>query len=187
MDNGTDGHLSRKAPLTEGEKTLEDVKQAEAEASRGTSARSSHVGRGLKFPMSDEATTALQNLMESNENLVQLVLMTPSHTIFSCNNLHQRIDLPTEKIELAEISISDADDLSQAITEDEPRFSLYRYGHEFEGQHLSPIVFVYTCPNGAKVRERMVYAAARASVIAYANYEAGLRVEKKVRQAGFLN
>ncbi|KAI9782320.1 MAG: Twinfilin-1 [Peltula sp. TS41687] len=158
-----DKHESLNAPLTEEEKTLEDVKQAEAEASRGTSARSSHVNHGMNFPMSEEAATALTNLKESEENLVQL-----------------RIDLPTEQIELAKSSMCDADDISQAISEDEPRFSFYRYTHEFEAQHLSPIFFVYTCPSGAKIKERMVYASARASVIAYASYEAGLEVQKKL-------
>lgn len=71
----TDERFSRKAPLTEEEKTLEDVRQAEAEASQGTSARSSHIKHGLNFPVSQEATTALSNLMESDENLVQLVYM----------------------------------------------------------------------------------------------------------------
>lgn len=64
---------SRKAPLTEEEKTLEDVRHAEAGASRGTSARSSHVSNGLAFPMSQEAIESLQGLRDGIENLVQLV------------------------------------------------------------------------------------------------------------------
>lgn len=105
-----------------------------------------------------------------------------SSMAFPRHNIQQKIDLPTETIELVNTSVSDAEDVSRAISDDEPRFSLYRYTHEFEGQHLSPIVFIYTCPSGAKVKERMVYASSRASVIAYASNEVGLKVEKKVRQ-----
>lgn len=66
-------HGELNAPLTEEEETLQGVKDAEAEASRGTTSRSSHVSSGLNFPISDEALTALRRLTEGSENLVQLV------------------------------------------------------------------------------------------------------------------
>ena len=62
-----------KAPLTEEEQTLQGVRDAEAEASRGTTARSSHVSSGLSFPMSEDALSALKSLSNGNDNLVQLV------------------------------------------------------------------------------------------------------------------
>ena len=63
----------RTAPLTAEEQALEGVKQAEAEASRGTSTRSSHVSSRVGFPVTDDAKRALQDLRSSDENLVQLV------------------------------------------------------------------------------------------------------------------
>ena len=72
-----------KAPLTNEEQTLQDVKKAEAEASRGTGARSSHVSSGVSFPMSEDARRALQGLMSASENLVQLVcyvVLVPRHS-----------------------------------------------------------------------------------------------------------
>ena len=63
----------RKAPLTEEEQTLESVRQAEAEASTGTTARSSHVKNSLAFPVSDQAREALRELARGTDNLVQLV------------------------------------------------------------------------------------------------------------------
>lgn len=71
-----DKHGELKAPLTEEEQTLQGVKEAEAEASRGTSARSSHVSSGLSFPMSADALAALKALPDGQENLVQLVRLT---------------------------------------------------------------------------------------------------------------
>ena len=67
-------HGELKAPLTEEEKTLQGVKEAEAEASRGTTSRSSHVSSGLSFPISDAALQALRSLTGGSDNLVQLVL-----------------------------------------------------------------------------------------------------------------
>ena len=68
-----DKHGELKAPLTEEEQTLQGVKAAEAEASMGTTTRSSHVSGSLSFPMSDSAQQALKNLPMGNDNLVQLV------------------------------------------------------------------------------------------------------------------
>lgn len=69
-------HVELKAPLTEEEQILQGVKEAEAEASQGTSARSSHVSSGLSFPLSTAALAALKGLSEGQENLVQLVCIT---------------------------------------------------------------------------------------------------------------
>ena len=62
-----------KAPLTEEEEALQETKEVEAQVSRGTTARSSHVSSGLSFPMSKNALDALRRLTNSTENLVQLV------------------------------------------------------------------------------------------------------------------
>ena len=68
-----DKHGELKAPLTEEEQTLRGVKEAEAEASMGTTSRSSHVGGPLSFPLADPARQALKALPEGADNLVQLV------------------------------------------------------------------------------------------------------------------
>ena len=78
-----DAHGAQQAPLTDGEQALQGVKEAEAEASRGTTAKSSHVSSGLSFPVSAAAMQALRQLETASENLVQLVridsrLATPS-------------------------------------------------------------------------------------------------------------
>ncbi|MCJ1257968.1 Twinfilin-1 [Lignoscripta atroalba] len=68
-----------KAPLTEEEQTLQGVKDAEAEASRGTSARSSHVSSSVSFPISGDALQALRGLSDGHDNLVQLVSFFSLH------------------------------------------------------------------------------------------------------------
>ena len=68
-------HGELKAPLTEEEKTLQSIKEAEAEASRGTTSRSSHVSSGLSFPVSDAALRALRDLKIGGDNLIQLVVL----------------------------------------------------------------------------------------------------------------
>lgn len=68
-----DKHGEIQAPLTQEERALQGVKEAEAEASRGTGTRSSHVSSGVNFPIAEEALQALRGLEGGQENLVQLV------------------------------------------------------------------------------------------------------------------
>ena len=72
-----DKHGELKAPLTEEELALQEVKDAEAEASRGTTARSSHVSSGLSFPIATDALDALRKLSHGADNLIQLVWKRP--------------------------------------------------------------------------------------------------------------
>ncbi|KAI9826328.1 MAG: Twinfilin-1 [Thelocarpon impressellum] len=158
-----DKHGELKAPLTQEEQGLEDIKEAEATASRGTAARSSHVSSGVMFPITNEALRALKDMEAGGYNLVQLM-----------------IDVRKEQIELAATSQTEAAQLATAISEDEPRYSFFRYQHDFHGQAESPVIFIYTCPSGSKVKERMLYASSRAGVIATASSEAGLTVGKRL-------
>jgi twinfilin-like protein len=68
-----DKHGELKAPLTEEERTLQNVKEAEAETSRGTTERVSHFTHGLRSSISPEAIGALKSLPSSDDNLVQMV------------------------------------------------------------------------------------------------------------------
>ena len=68
-----DQHGGLEAPLTDEEQTLQVVRDAEAEAGRGTTSRSSHVSSGLSFPVSDNALQALKAIADSQDNLIQLV------------------------------------------------------------------------------------------------------------------
>ncbi|KAI9874988.1 MAG: Twinfilin-1 [Pleopsidium flavum] len=156
-------HGEVKAPLTQGEQALQGVKEAEAEESRGTGARSSHVRSGVKFPISEEALEALKGLEGGSENLVQL-----------------KINASTETVELADTSLTEADALASTISDSEPRYSFFRYSHAFEGEEQQPLVFIYTCPSGSKIRERMMYASSRHGMVVTAGREAGLTIDKKM-------
>ena len=92
----------------------------------------------------------------------------------------QRIDTAEETIELAGTSVTEADALANTMSDSEPRYSFFKFSHEFEGQHQAPVVFIYTCPSGSKVKERMLYASSRAGMVSAASSDAGLMIEKKV-------
>ncbi|EWC47040.1 hypothetical protein DRE_03802 [Drechslerella stenobrocha 248] len=158
-----DAHVAKAAPLTEEEAALKGVKEAEAEESRGTTARASHVSGGLAFPTSEAALDALRRLPTTPNGLVQL-----------------KLDLQAETIELAEDSTATAHSLSSAIPSDSPRYSFFTYSHKYPGVKENPIVFIYTCPPESKIKERMLYASCRSAVLNAAQKEAGLVIDKRL-------
>ena len=92
----------------------------------------------------------------------------------------QKIDVPQEAIELVSLSETDPAGLSGKLSDEEPRYSFFRYRREGQGREDSDVIFIYTCPPGSKVKERMVYACSVRGVMAGANKEAGLEVTKRV-------
>lgn len=167
-----DASESVKAPLTEEEQVLQGVKQAEAEARGGTEGRRLETGGKLSIAVSAEARSALEGLKDGRgvERLVQL-----------------SIDLKSEEIGLVGESQVDARGLAGAISDEAPRYAFYRYKHSVpdgDAEVQSPLVFIYTCPSGSKVRERMVFASSKEGLVAAARTDIGLDIAKKV---GFLS
>lgn len=94
----------------------------------------------------------------------------------------QYINVKDETIELVGSTDTDADGLAMAISSTEPRYSFFRYSHQGEsGTEQSPVVFIYTCPSGSKIKERMVYASTKQSFLAAMTSEIGIQIAKKVR------
>lgn len=88
--------------------------------------------------------------------------------------------MPEEAIELVETSETDAAGLSAKLSEEEPRFTFFRYRREIEAREDGDVVFIYTCPPRSNVKERMVYACSVRGVLHAANKEAGLEITKRV-------
>jgi twinfilin len=70
----------------------------------------------------------------------------------------------------------------QAISDTEPRFTLFRYAHTHGGQDYSPVLFFYTCPTtpgNRAIKSRMMYPLMKRAVILIVEKQAGLSLEKK--------
>jgi twinfilin-like protein len=91
-----------------------------------------------------------------------------------CANFIKTIDIPTEKITLADSQSSvEPSSVATHISSTSPRYSFYHY----PGSDV--VVFVYTCPTGSSIKERMLHASSRRNAIAVAEQE-GLKILKKV-------
>ncbi|KAL6717007.1 Twinfilin-1 [Lecanora helva] len=172
-----------KAPLTEEEESLKGIKESEAEERGGTAGRRLETGGRLSIAMSDEARIELEGFKESENNLLQLVCsrLNQNKGISSDTaNEDKKINVSTETIELAETGSTDAAGLSSAISATEPRFTFFKYTHSLGGSEQSPILFIYTCPSGSKIKERMVYASSKQGFLSAASSTLGIEIVKKL-------
>lgn len=96
----------------------------------------------------------------------------------------QKINSETEAVELVAESPkpSSISELSRAISATEPRFTFYRFTHSHNGTEQSPLLFFYTCPvtpGNRAIKSRMLYPLMKRAVLAVAEKEAGLQLDKK--------
>ncbi|CRL28587.1 Actin-binding, cofilin/tropomyosin type [Penicillium camemberti] len=157
--------ISREDMMGEKERELDAVRKAEAEARSGTPGRDIGIGgtfgpgtgSGMRvsMPVDEAAKSALRDLRDGG--LVQLT-----------------VDIPTEKIVLADSQSGvEANSVATHISSSSPRYSFYHY----PGSDV--VIFVYTCPTGSSIKERMLHASSRRNAITVAEQE-GLKIEKKI-------
>jgi len=90
----------------------------------------------------------------------------------------QKIDTGTETLVLDSTSEDvQPSGLSGMISGSDPRFTFFSIA---AGQAEAKIVFIYTCPETSKIKERMIYASSRARVVSLAEQEVGLQIAKRL-------
>lgn len=72
-------------------------------------------------------------------------------------------------------------ELTKVLPTTEPRFTFYQYKHTHDGQEVSPVLFIFTSPPaaGKAIKYRMMYPLMKRAVLAIAEQEAGLTIDKK--------
>ena len=148
-------------------KGVNDAPLTQSEIAKGMTAELSvDVGHtreyvhSVRFPMSNAAVNALNNF--NTNNIVQLT-----------------IDQTKETIELLSASRGSVDAVTSKLPKDEPVFTFFQFEHEHEGETVKPIIFVYYCPNDAKVKSKMLYSTVKAAAIDAAT-QLGVNVAKKI-------
>ncbi|KAL8829973.1 MAG: hypothetical protein Q9191_001698 [Dirinaria sp. TL-2023a] len=152
-------------PLTREEEAEKRIKAGEEEVRQGagTGERRLIGGGGMKMAVGAGVMEKLEALSRGGENLVML-----------------RIDVTAESIELAGTATTNPASLASSITDDEPRYSFFRYSESSDAPEGPPIIFVYTCPSGSKIKERMLYASSKLTFVNAVKDEAKLNVVKRL-------
>ncbi|KAK9451388.1 uncharacterized protein V1518DRAFT_8377 [Limtongia smithiae] len=158
-------HEKLSKPLTEEERALKSVQDIEAkEGFAGTATRKTYVSSGLSFPVTAAAEAALAGLAKKQHNVVVLA-----------------IDTGAEEIGLDRaVSVAEPGELGDVVSTAAPRYTFYLYTHVHDGAETESLVFLYTCPAGSTIRERMMYASCRGGAIAGAEAATGLPVAKRL-------
>lgn len=91
------------------------------------------------------------------------------------NYVGQVIDIPKETFRLGGASAGiDPNAVQDQISTSAPRYAFYHYPDS------EAVVFIYTCPSGSSIKERMLYASSRLYALQVAE-DQGLKISKKVR------
>ncbi|KAK4546677.1 hypothetical protein LTR36_001895 [Oleoguttula mirabilis] len=159
-----EAHVGLDAPLTEEESGLKSVKDAEAAESIGTSVRRGHVSGKMDIKTGDGVLEALGSLNEDGckGTLVQLKYQLPQEVL--------TLDSSTDGVEPSGVAAS--------IDSAEPRYSFYSVPSSTSEK--PEILFIYTCPSGSKIKERMVYATGKSWVRIVAERDAGIAVSRSL-------
>lgn len=147
-------HQRAEAPLTRAEiDRKEEEEQGVVTGGGGTGAIP-----GVQFPVEDKVIQDLRALKSGSVTMVQLVIDTAQEKIMSGGS---------KNIDLSE--------LAAQIPIDEPRFTFFNWRHEFNGEEVDSIIYIYSSPDGsegtksAPVKLRMLYSSSKLNVVSIAN------------------
>lgn len=130
---------SSKISLSNEEKELEKLKNLELNTALSQSSKKKLINHSNEFSFKFHENT---NDLELNEgDLLSFNIELPNEEIFLSN---------TEKI-------SNSNDIPTKISSDFPQFNLLKFKNKN--------YFIYSCPSGSKVKERMIYASNKQGVI----------------------
>lgn len=145
-------HANLGAPLTREEESLKFVKENEAGVAQSHSVNITH-SKGIEMKHAADFDDKLASFESASEGAI----------------LPFTIDVSNE--EVIPGSISSVSDWREIKTpESHPQYTLYK--------SPSGVVFIYTCPSGSKIKERMLYAASRRVLLS--NIEKNITVAKTV-------
>ncbi|TKX27338.1 cofilin/tropomyosin-type actin-binding protein [Elsinoe australis] len=166
-------HQRLENPLTEEERANEGIREAEMLESSGTGGR--EMG-GMGMGGAQRSSTGTKGLRreEGLEGKVGEVKGGGEGVLVTL-----KIDVPNETLQVDKVQSGiSAASLKDSISHDEPRYSFFTYTPP--GESEAKIIFLYTCPSGSKIKERMVYASSRISVVKMAENELGLTIAKRL-------
>ncbi|KAJ3326083.1 Twinfilin-1 [Blyttiomyces sp. JEL0837] len=156
-------HKEAEAPLTEKEKEYQKVKMTETGADIGASTRKTLAASGIGLPFTSSAQAALESFKGKEVNVVVLV-----------------VDIEQEQIDLHKADTVDLNGLQSIVPEGMPCYICFAYNHTFEGQPEEPVLFFYICPQGVKVKARMMFSSSKNAVVQFIEEAAGIPLLKKI-------
>jgi len=151
-------------PRTMREEEMLEIHQREATADISVDTRHPTL-QGLTFPFDENVIEALHLFKKHNVDYIQL-----------------EIDHEKERILLSHSeSHVTPEHIQKCIPDEQGRYHIYKFKHEFNQKHFDSILFLYSVPgHGSKIKQRMVYASCKESVIDNIERKFGIHFDKKL-------
>ncbi|CAF0820152.1 unnamed protein product [Rotaria sp. Silwood1] len=151
-------------PRTMHEEEMFEIHQREANADISINTRHATL-QGLKFPFDENVIEAIHLFKKHNVDYIQF-------------------DIDLEK-ELILLSHSEAhatlEHIRKYLPDQQGRYHMYRFKHEFNHKKFDSILFLYSVPgHRSQVKQRMVYASCKESVIDNIEKKFGIVFDKKL-------
>ncbi|CAI4228117.1 unnamed protein product [Auanema sp. JU1783] len=147
-------------PMSEVERELHNAAQERAAIAHSAPTQM----KGVKFPLDRNAEDAVRQLSRNELNFVQ----------FSVDTLNEAI-----KLESTEKNLN-ASELAKRISREKPRYTFYRFDHQFDDKPQSSILFIYSLPSsGSSIKERMLYSCCKQPFLNTVTNHLGVTINKK--------
>lgn len=149
--NGYHKHLQSESappPLTNEEIEKKEIRQMETGAEIGASTKRA-IATGVQFPLDAAAEAKLNEVKAGKISYVQL-----------------KLDIQREVIELERAENCTVHDIAGFTPDASPRYHVFLFHHNHEGDTLNSYVFVYSCPGyKCPVKERMLYSTCKGPLL----------------------
>ncbi|CAF1216208.1 unnamed protein product [Adineta steineri] len=151
-------------PLTMREEEMLEIHQREATADISIDTRHPTL-QGLTFPLDENVIEALHLFKKHNVDYIQL-----------------EIDHEKERILLSHSeSHATPEHIQKCLPSQQGRYHIYRLKHDYNQKQFDSIFFLYSVPgSGSKVKQRMMYASCKESVIDNIEKRMGIIFDKKL-------
>jgi len=148
-------------PLTLREKEMKELNRAESENDISITTRYT-VAPSVAFPLSQDAQAALEKFKNNELSFIKLSV--------------------SESVELVESNndFTKIDDIRPALPAESPCFIFMKFNHEYKGVDVTSNIFIYSCPDKSKVKEKMTYSSARNTVVNYVENDFKIKLNKRI-------
>ena len=147
-------HKNAAPPLTEAEEERErEIQLGSTAITTATGMATVAASNAGAFPVDAAVTAAVAQGVAGEKNYVQI-----------------RLDIDGERIVLDCVETVALEDVPAKVPLDSPAFHFFRWVHTHEGKDYSPVIFIFSCPDGsantkpAPVKQRMLYSTSKGVV-----------------------
>ncbi|UJR35849.1 hypothetical protein I4U23_028593 [Adineta vaga] len=151
-------------PRTIREEEMHEIKQREITSDISVDSKHQTL-QGLMFPFDENVLEALHLFKNQTVNYIQM-----------------EIDHEKERIFLSHSeSTATPEHIRTCLPENAGRYHLYRFTHDFNNETIHSTFFLYSVPgHGSKIKQRMVYASCKESVIDTIEKKFGITFDRKL-------